>query len=124
MPDSFLISPPEKPDSWTVAPGQFEQLVRSMWPEARFTRNTEPGRPFPFAAYIEGDRPLLMIALNGDQTSVMVEGSLDEAVRMALAWRREVPSDAPLLFYDQGFNSDVEVTIDSTAEDLAAPFMA
>lgn len=51
-----------------------------------------------------------------------VDGDLDQAIAIAIWYRGLVPPEHPLPFVDQSFTADVELTLDTTADELGASF--
>lgn len=114
----YYISPPEK-TSWSMSPSEFVGYLLQRWPSAqvRTTRNPKlsPEWRVELSDGIMDGRfypPLSGVVFEG------IDG--DDLVSFALWFRSLVPPEQPLLFYQEGFNWDMELKPDTTAQEIAA----
>lgn len=122
MSDGFLIGAPVEID-WCLSEDDFEHQLRTRWNNVEVHR-LPPERTNAVNATIEDEGPTVIIGLQRNGSTVTVDGDLDQAITIAMWYRGLVPREHPLLFFDEAFTADVELTPDTTAEELAAPFAA
>ncbi|HEY1274904.1 MAG TPA: hypothetical protein VGF25_08330 [Thermoleophilaceae bacterium] len=118
---TFLISPPSETE-WRMGEDDFEQRLRSRWPDADVRRHDDPERTYGLEFTLRDDGPPVIGGLEREGWTVFVEGEPEQAARIARWFRDQVPPEQPLLFYDQEYSAQVELGADTQVEELAAPF--
>jgi hypothetical protein len=53
-----------------------------------------------------------------------LDGYLEDCAKFAVWFRYLVPQTQKLLFYDQGYNSHIELTEETTESEIMQPFLA
>lgn len=121
---TYFVSPPEASD-WSLEAAELRVLLAERFPDAEITGPATPDDPFalhwtiPTASGVPLDG-----TLHGSGDAVHMDGDVEDAAEFAVWLRGLVPPEQPLVFYDEGYTADVEITPDSRPEDLAAPFLA
>jgi hypothetical protein len=118
---TFLISPPSETD-WRMTADDFERRLRERWPDADVRRIDDDERTYVLQFTLPGDGPPVVGGLEREGWTVFVEGDSAQAAEVARWFREQVPDEQPLLFYDQEYSGQVELTPDTTVEELVAPF--
>jgi hypothetical protein len=121
---SYFISPPRQ-TSWTFDVEELTHALRGAWPKVEVERISDPKSVHCLRWTIEGEFPGPVegtLAKNGN--TIHLDGDLRGAVAVALWVRTIAPAHAELIFYDEGYTADVQVTSQSTEDDLASPFLA
>lgn len=114
----FFISPPEK-GNWIMPAAEFVSHLLRRWPSARVRAayNSDlspewememPGGVFMGNFY----PPLSGVAFSG--------GTFEDLATFAAWFRSLVPSEQTLLFYQEGFNWDMELKPNTTAQEIVA----
>jgi hypothetical protein len=120
----FIISPPETTE-WRLTPDELAQGIASRWPDAEVGRREKPAvhEALSFRLREAGGQIEGWLAESG-QSIHLDAPSVDDVAPFVLWLRRQVPPEQPLLFYDQGFNSQVALTGDEalTESDLVERF--
>lgn len=117
----FLISIPGE-RNWQIGEDDFEQRLRSRFPDVEVQRRDDEDDVYPVSATIESDGPPVIVGLQRNGSTLSIDGDLDQAGTIARWYRDQVPGEQPLVFYDQEYTADVELRPDTTAEELTAPF--
>ena len=115
----YFISPPEK-TSWTMFPPEFVTHLVKRWPSAK-VRETNRHSDFPLEWEIEMAGGTLMgefyLPLSGVNFSAYTP---EDLATFALWFRSLVPAEQPLLFYQEGFNWEMQLKPNTTAQEIAA----
>lgn len=104
-----------------MEPSQFRASLIERWPSAEIP-DRDPASLFALEWSIEMPGGLLLGNFSDDPLGISVDGDFDDCAAFALWFRSLVPPQQPLLFYDQGFNEDVNLTHETTLADLRAAF--
>lgn len=118
---SYLITPPEEP-AWSVDQEKFSQDVQAHWPQAKVEQIIDPARSFTCTWEIPLEGYELEGALPRDGKSVVVDGRIQDCAEFAIWFRTQVPVDAPLIFCDDAYNNDIELTARTRAADIVNSF--
>ena len=99
--------------------GFIEALMRD-WPGTQIKPCTEPNSPFLF----EWETPCKTWKLGGffykSRDALSFDGQWDDCLIFALWCRIQLSEQPRLLFFDQGFNFDMELKPSTTAEEISA----
>ncbi len=118
---AFLICTPSETD-WRISPEDLERLAREHWSDVEASQSDDPDRPHPTHLVIRGHGPTIIAGLHRDGSTLFVEGDVDQAVAVARWFRRQVPPDQQLIFFDEAYTTQVDLGPETTAEQLAGPF--
>ena len=119
----YFVSPAEKSTTWSIAHSDFERLLRQRWPHAKTIKGSDLDRFRALEWTVEAPSGVVEGALNGDGQAIALDGAIGDVARMALWFRSVVPSEQALIFYDEGYNADVELKEGTTVDDLVSPFL-
>ena len=61
--------------------------------------------------------------LTNDANVVHLDGDVRACATFALWFRSQVPTEQDLLFYDEGYSADVPLLVETTKDELVAPFL-
>ena len=85
---------------------------------------TDPSRPYVLDFELAiGDQPVTG-AFGGDGQVMALEGDVLACAEVAAWYRRQIPADQQLVFYDQGYSGSVELRGEPNPQEIAAPFLA
>ncbi len=118
----MFISPPAE-TTWKVDPEQLGPRLKEFSPCVEIRAQEECST----AHRIEWTWPtpdgLVEGSLDVECTGVVVDGDVRHCAEFAVWFRTLVPKEQELLFYDEGYSADLLIFPESTAADLAAPFL-
>jgi hypothetical protein len=121
----YLITPPEHTD-WKTKEPDFIQHLEKRWSGIEIKKVTNPDDYYVLEWVIKvpkrGQR--LDGALHRDGQGISLDGDLEDCVRFAVWFRSLVPQAQKLVFYDQGYNSQVELQAETTELEIMQPFLA
>jgi hypothetical protein len=121
--DSYFISPKEKTDLH-IDTAQFAAQLARDWPDANYHFVEDGKGPYGLRWTLKMPYGPIEGALDRAGQTVVVDGDVQNAARFARWVRQEVPKRYALLFYDEGYSADVELTDDTSIDDLVRPFLA
>lgn len=118
----MFISPPAK-TNWKVDPVQLSAHMQEYSPPVEFKVHGEcsAGHYLEWT-WLTPDGPVEG-SLDIECTCVVVDGDVRRCAEFVVWFRTLVPKEQELVLYDEGYSADIMVTSESTAEDLAAPFL-
>src|SRR5262245_6902430 len=119
---SYFISPPTA-TTWNISEKDFATALRTRWPDADIRAVSIPQSNHTLEWRIQlGDKQL---EGSCDRTGQVIhlDGDIFNSAQFALWFRSIVPRQQPLVFYDEGYSADVNLTNDTTAEQITEPFM-
>lgn len=119
---SYLVTPPEEPD-WNVDQDAFLRAMQAKWPQAKIEQITAPARSFTCTWEIPLEGYELEGALPRDGRSVVVDGRIQDCAEFAIWFRTQVPMNAPLIFCDDTYSNDIELTARTKAADIVNSFI-
>jgi hypothetical protein len=121
----YLITPPEATD-WKIPESDFTQHLSKQWSEIEIKKVTNPDDYYVIEWVIKSPKvgQRLDGALHRDGQGISLDGYLEECARFAVWFRSLVPQTQKLVFYDQGYNSQVELQAETTESEIMQPFLA
>ena len=115
---NYYLSPPEA-TSWTMSPSEFAQNLTRSWPDAKVQSTTNPELSPEWEICMPGG--ILLGRFYPRLSGVVFNGStLDDLINFALWYRSLVPAEQPLLFYEEGFNWDMDLRPEATKQEILA----
>lgn len=121
----YLITPPE-PTDWKINDSDFIQRLEKQWSEVDIKLCTNPKDYYSLEWVIKvagiGER--LDGALHRDGQGISLDGYLEDCARFAIWFRSLVPQTQKLVFYDQGYNSHIELQAETTESEIMQLFLA
>ena len=120
----YFVSPPQR-SGWSLRAADLRERLLRRYPgaEARAPDSDADAHQLHWTIPSASGTPLDG-SLQASGQALHLDGDVDDAAEFAVWFRSLVPARQPLLFYDEGYSADVEITPDSRPEDLAAPFLA
>jgi hypothetical protein len=121
----YLITPPE-PTDWKIEESDFIQHLSKQWPEIEIQKVTDLDDYYSLEWVIKlpGMGQRLDGALHRDGQGISLDGYLEDCAKFAGWFRSLVPQIQQLVFYDQGYNSHIELKAETTASEIMQPFLA
>jgi hypothetical protein len=114
----FLVSPSIETE-WRLDPEEFESRLRTDWPHADVSTAETPDS----IAAVQFVVPL-EVRLDGrfwrNGQVLELQGRPEESAELAAWFRRIVPPEQELLFYDDGYEVHVQLTEGTTPSDIVA----
>jgi hypothetical protein len=121
----YLITPPE-PTDWKINESDFIQYLKKQWSDIEIRKVTNPDDYYAleWVVKVSGIEQRLDGALHRDGQGISLDGYLEDCARFAIWFRYLVPQTQKLVFYDQGYNSHVELEAETTESEIMQPFLA
>jgi hypothetical protein len=114
----YIVSTKDSPD-WREDPEEFAAAVRERWPDAD-VELTPDSEGIAVDVWLPDGFELMLLA---GRKGVGTEGDLEGSAEVAAWWRRRVPAEIDLLFYDELYNADVPVERGAAPVALAEAYM-
>ncbi len=120
----YFISPREETD-WRIDGATLARALKAKWSSAQIEAVNNPSSLYRLEWTIDAELPS---RIDGTLTkagqTVYLEGDVEACAAFAVWLRGLVSSAPPLIFYDEGYTNDVELTPDKTAIEISRPFLA
>lgn len=114
----YFISPPVK-TSWNMPASEFVSYLVRRWPSAKIRETKDPNLSPEWQIEMPGG--LLYGECYRRLPGVVFSAyTLEDLAAFALWFRSLVPPEQPLLFYEEGFNWDMELKPNTTAKEILA----
>ena len=119
---NFFVSPDERVGAPLVTPADFQREALASWPSARFEPLASPESPYAFDWKIDmaGGVVSGSYAKRGD--TIVMEGDVFDCARIALWYRKLVPPQQSLIFYDEIYSASVELRTETPPEQIMKAF--
>lgn len=119
----YLITPPEQTD-WQINTSNFVNILLKQWPDTEIQKPTNPDDYYALEWFtkVPGQGLKLDGALHQDRQGVSLDGYLEDCARFAIWLRSQVPKTQKLVFYDQGYNSHIELQEGTTESEIMKAF--
>ncbi len=121
----YLITPPQ-PTNWQINASDFSQDIQKQWSDIEISPITNPDNYYALECIIKvpGIGQRLDVALHRDGQGISLDGYLEDCARFAIWIRSLVAPTQELVFYDQGYNSHIELRAETNESDIMEPFLA
>ena len=119
---SYFVSPRGKTDLH-IDPAPFASKLESRWPAARIQVVGNPTSAHALEWAVLMTHGPLSGSLNRKGQVVALSGDVRDCAEFAVWVRSQVPPSYALIFYDEGYSSDVEICEGAHAESLTEPFL-
>lgn len=121
----YLITPPEATD-WKINESEFIDHLSKQWSDIdiKVVRNPDDYYSLEWVIKVPLIGHRLDCALHRDGQGISLDGYLEDCVRFAICFRSLVPQTQQLVFYEQGYNSHIELTEEATESEIMQPFLA
>jgi hypothetical protein len=121
----YLITPPE-PTGWKINESELIEHLAKQWSDIEIQKVTNPDDYYSLEWVIKvpGMGQRLDGALHRDGQGISLDGYLEDCTKFAVWFRSIVPQTQKLLFYDQGYNSHIELTAETTESEIMQSFLA
>jgi len=119
---NFFVSPAERIGAPLVTPADFQREILARWPFARFELLASMESPYAFDWQIDmaGGTVSGAYAKQGD--TIVMEGDVFDCAQIALWYRRLVPPQQLLIFYDEIFSASIELRAETLADEIMRAF--
>ena len=119
----YLITPPEATD-WRIDNDQFRENLINTWPgvSSHSVNNPEDYHYLEWTIMPPQTQQRLDIALHRDRQGISLDGSIEDCAKFALWFRSFVPSPQKLIFYDQAYNSKIELHNNTKEKEILQTF--
>jgi hypothetical protein len=118
-----FVSPPEQ-TGWTLDPDHLAKAISAKWPEAEISIPRGSANAHALEWEWRAGPGCLTGSLDKTGQVVALDGRIEDAAAFARWFGTLVPETQRLLFYDEGYSADMEITPDTRDEELVAPFFA
>ena len=121
----YLITPPEATD-WKINSKALRDNLKKSWSQIEFKMVTNPDDYYCLEWIIINPETRQRIdgALHRDEQGISLDGYIQDCATFAVWFRSLVSPSQNLLFYDQGFNSHIELQENTTESEIIKPFLA
>jgi hypothetical protein len=118
----YLISFDPKKTTWRINPRSFIESLTQDWPSSQIREINDPIRKYSHEWTINRGDHELEGMLSRKETSVYIDGDLPDCGTFALWFRQRIPLEIPLVLYDENYEHDLELTRDTTKENILKAF--
>lgn len=121
----YLITPPE-PTDWKINESDLRDALSKQWSEIEIQKvtNQDDFYALEWVIKVPGSDRRLDGALHRDGQGISLDGYLEDCAIWAIWFRSLVSQTQKLVFYDQGFNSHLELQLETTEAEIIQPFLA
>jgi hypothetical protein len=119
---SYFISPPDA-TSWSISGKDLTAALRVHWPDAEIKAVLSPQSNHSIEWRIQLGEKQLEGSCDRTGQAIHLDGDLISSALFALWFRSIVPSQQSLVFYDEGYSADVNLTNDTSVEQITGPFI-
>lgn len=116
----YLITAPEETD-WKINETDFVNNLLKQWPELSIKKIPNLDDFYSLEWF---NKLILNGALHRDGQGVSLDGYLEDCARFAIWFCFQVPQTQKLVFYDQGYNSHIELQEGTTESEIVAAFVS
>ncbi len=118
----YFVSSPEEAKQLQIDP---QKLIDDLFNtysnmEAREINNLESSNSYTWITGTDDQR--LYGSLQRDRGAIVLEGDFMDCAEFAIWFRSRVPADQKLLFYDDSFSSNIELTKETSLADIDVAF--
>lgn len=121
--NSYFISPPEA-NSWEVSPNLLAEELKSQWANIQVETVDAVQSIHALSWILKIGEWRLDGTLTKEGDVVHLDGDVRACAAFAIWFRTVIPIEQDLLFYDEGYSSDIALNEGMTEVDLIEPFMA
>ncbi len=106
----YLITPPST-TNWKINQTDFIESLKQHWSkiEINLINNAEDFYSLEWIIKFPNKNQRLDGALHQDKQGISLDGDLKTCANFAIWFRSLVPENQALLFYDQGYNFDIQL---------------
>ena len=119
---NYFVSPRVKTDL-RIDLATLASNLESRWPAARIRVVSNPASAHALEWTILMSYGPLSGSLNREGQVVALSGDVRDCAEFAVWARSQAPPSYTLVFYDEGYSSDVEIHEGAHAESLTEPFL-
>ncbi len=121
----YLITPKE-PTNWNLDESDFKEHLKKQWSEIeiRSLLDTDDYYSLEWTLQVTTTGQRLDGALHRDGQGISLDGYIQDCAVFAIWFRSLVPQTIELVFYDQGYNSHIELQAETTDSEIIQPFLA
>lgn len=117
----LFISPPSE-TTWKINPSRLALALRERYPKISINEKTSTNGPSLEWECICSHGPVNGL-LDHDMNTVVIQGDVRDCADMATWLRRAVPAEQQLIFYDETYSADGQLTQKTSSRDIAAMFL-
>lgn len=119
----YLITPPEATD-WKIDNDLFMEDLTKTWSDVslHIIKNQDDYHYIEWTIMPPQTQQRLDGSLHRDQQGVSLDGSIEDCAKFAFWFRFFVPSYQKLIFYDQGYNSQIELQTNTDEKEIIQTF--
>ncbi len=119
----YLITPPKATD-WRIDNDQFRRNLTNTWSNvsSHLISNPDDYHYLEWIIMPPQTQQRLDVALHRDRQGISLDGSIKDCAKFALWFRSFVPSHQKLIFYDQGYNAQIELHNNTNEKEIIQTF--
>jgi hypothetical protein len=114
----YLITPPSV-TNWKINQADFIESLKQQWSniELNLISNSEDFYSLEWIINFPNNQRLDG-ALHQDKQGISLDGDLETCANFAIWFRSLIPENQSLIFYDQGYNFDIQLQKDTQISDF------
>jgi hypothetical protein len=120
---NYFISPPVDTDL-KIDSAQLINRLKAEWPNIDIQPLDNPSRPYSLSFRIPIKNGFLEGSLERTEQCVVLDGDVQDCAKFALWLRSWVDHKYKLVFYDEAYSADVELSLETTAHDIIKRFIS
>ncbi|MEA5511945.1 hypothetical protein VB715_19405 [Crocosphaera sp. UHCC 0190] len=121
----YLITPPETTD-WQINENELTKNLEKSWSKIKIKTISNPDDYYclEWVIIIPETGQRLDGALHRDLQGISLDGYIKDCAAFAVWFRSLVSPSQQLVFYDQGYNSHIELQENTTELEIVEPFLS
>jgi protease II len=120
---NYFISPPEETDL-KIDSAQLINRLKAEWPNIDIQPLDNPEQTYSLSFRIPLQNSHLEGSLERTGQCIVLDGDVRDCAKFALWLRSQINRKYQLLFYDEAYSADIELSSETTAHDITKRFMS
>ena len=120
---NYFISPPEATDL-KIDAREFFNKISKYWSLNNIEAIANPQRYHSLEWEILREHRLLIGSLNRTGQVIFLDGDIRDVAKFAIWTRKQIDNKYKLIFYDEGYSSDIELDRNTSEAEIVNAFTA
>jgi hypothetical protein len=118
----YLISSPDGIEE-VISSSNFANRIKTVWQlddeSIQINTDEQSTRSLAWVMNTDGRRIDGYLFRNGH---LVLDGDIRDCSKFAVWYRQQVPQEIKLVFYDESYSADIELTLETTEQDVITSF--
>jgi hypothetical protein len=116
----YLISTPEKGIE-PISSSSLVSKIKSSWPDANISAETAEEIALSWSVKVENFRVDGCLFKSGH---LSMDGEVEDCIRFAIWYRQQIPQEIELVMYDDSYNDDIQLSSETTEQEMIKVFFS